>query len=448
MKYIKDKKVLSAQYLGVIDEFKSDTKYETFENDNWTFFRPKEFSNSLPEYGFKIHLSATIYNYLDILKPFYIYIRKTDVEWKVVSSFRMLERQNIGYNGYSQIGKFITIYPYNTKMFCDLLNDLELIFKSFRSIKIPSDFQYMFSQIVYYRYGEIQKVGEGSSFVDKRNGEIPKEVHVPVEDYYIKRLNELPKHIWVIDLVKHSGKNLVYKAFDANIKRIVYLKAALYLSNIDIYGTDSMNRLTIEKRALKKLENIYFVPKLLDEFYVNDCYFIELSSINGQSILNLFIENPMTPINERISIVYKIIDRMQELLEYGIVYVDISMSNILIDDLGDIHIIDFEYCKILNEWNPPDIVAGCIGFYDPKYTAVDDKRTIFAIAALLLYMENFCDFKRIIDDNYEERLYDLLKIEFYRNSLFYNVYEKAFSHTISSLVDLKLMIQASIDNAK
>ena len=130
MNYNNDKKSLQIEYRQLIDSAKKNFDYYVEENEYWTFFTPKKRNNQLPKQGFKIHLSATIFNFTIIFKLFYNYIKETDIGWKVLKSFRDLERQNIGFNGFSQIGKFITIYPNNDRVFINLLYDLSLLFKS------------------------------------------------------------------------------------------------------------------------------------------------------------------------------------------------------------------------------------------------------------------------------------------------------------------------------
>ena len=227
------------------------------------------------------------------------------------------------------------------------------------------------------------------------------------------------------------------KAFDTKIREVVFLKEATYLSNIDIYGTDSLDRLAVEKRVLMKTNDLQFIPKLLDDFYVEDHYFLEIQQIKGENLLDFMQKNLNLDIYSKVQIVKKLIDRLEVLLKLGIIYVDISFSNIIITEDGEINLIDFEYCKILGEWNPPDIIAGCIGFYDPQYTTVDENRTIFAVAALLLYMEKFTVVKKLFKSKDEERFLDFLKENFYVDTIFYHIYRNAFLHKFKNLADLR-----------
>lgn len=77
-----------------------------------------------------------------------------------------LTLQNAGIYGYSQVGKFITIYPNSDDELNRLLVELEMLFKGVKGIPIPSDFKFQLSDVVYYRYGEFIK---DPSYRDMRN---------------------------------------------------------------------------------------------------------------------------------------------------------------------------------------------------------------------------------------------------------------------------------------
>ena len=95
MTYNSDKRNLQIQYQALLDNAKQSPEYYVEENECWTFFRSRKSTGRLPSQGFKIHLSATICNLNTIFELFYNYIKSTNLEWKVIKSFRDLERHNI-----------------------------------------------------------------------------------------------------------------------------------------------------------------------------------------------------------------------------------------------------------------------------------------------------------------------------------------------------------------
>src|SRR3954462_13598367 len=67
----------------------------------------------LPFQGFKLHVSATILNSHQIFDITISYLLENFLAFKVIGNNSLLGKLNDNYFGYSQVGKFITIYPLN-----------------------------------------------------------------------------------------------------------------------------------------------------------------------------------------------------------------------------------------------------------------------------------------------------------------------------------------------
>ena len=182
--------------------------------------------------GFKIHLSATIVNATAIAESFFKFIKTNnfDINFKILSSLKELTLQNAGIYGYSQVGKFITIYPNSDDELNRLLVELEMLFKGVKGIPIPSDFKFQLSDVVYYRYGEFIK---DPSYRDMRNKTIPADVKVPISDYYIDRYDNIPSEYLILKVLIRNAKGGVYKVFNIHSKQVVILKESKNLSMID-----------------------------------------------------------------------------------------------------------------------------------------------------------------------------------------------------------------------
>ncbi|WP_156889996.1 class III lanthionine synthetase LanKC N-terminal domain-containing protein [Planococcus lenghuensis] len=119
--------------------------------------------NTLPSEGFKLHISATIKNVLDILKSIKTYLDSNLINYKIIKSIDHLMMLNRGLYGYTQIGKAITIYPIDKEDSIKIAFTIDNLTKNFHSPKIPTDNRLHTNSIVHYRYG--------SFFIDK-NGSI------------------------------------------------------------------------------------------------------------------------------------------------------------------------------------------------------------------------------------------------------------------------------------
>lgn len=434
MSYIRDKKEKRDLFHAYISEIQEEKKYRFKRDKHWLYCKNKERNIIYPHKGFKIHLSATINNAYFILKKFYAYAKLKKFEWKVLFDYRILERQNLGQYGYSQIGKFITIYPENDRDLCSILSDLELIYKGDRSISIPSDFPYMNSQIVYYRYGDILVTTTSN---DPRQKIIPKDILVPIDDYYIRRENKLPAHIFILDTKRVSGKGAVYEVFNIKKQCITFIKKASFLSNVDIYGVDAINRLHNEKRILSSLESITFVPKVIDDFYIGENYFLEISKIQAKSLWEKIEDIASWSNQKKVKLTIQIASLLSELLKRGVIYNDLSFSNVLMNDNGKIFIIDFEYCTFLNYWNFPSIIAGSIGFYSTDYNKNDEKKVVFSIAAFLLNLQFFDSYIQEVSQDNEQAIRKRFFYDFYKGSQYRNIFKKAFSFQYNKIGELK-----------
>ncbi|MDS3184213.1 hypothetical protein RK478_02830, partial [Streptococcus pneumoniae] len=191
---------------------------DNFSDEHWLYNLP---SNITQSKGFKIHLSASILNANLVAKKFFdfIFSREKKINFKILVSIKELSLQNTGLNGYSQVGKFITIYPKDNKEFQRLLHKLEILYKGVKGVNIPSDFRFQLSEVVYYRYGEFVK---DSTFKDKRDKKIPSNVNVPIRDYYIPRYNTIPDQYIILEVISKNAKGGVYKPqlFTPNLKTI------------------------------------------------------------------------------------------------------------------------------------------------------------------------------------------------------------------------------------
>lgn len=434
MTYVDDKRKKRNLFQSFIAKIEADNWYIKYKDNHWLYCSCKQNENfSYPEKGFKIHLSATINNAHMILKKFYSYGKLKKLEWKVVFDYRVLERQNLGRYGYSQIGKFITIYPKNDRELCETLSDLEIMYKEYRSVNIPSDYSYMNSQVVYYRYGDII---QNKNSNDDRQRMIPEKIHVPVIDYYVRREYKLPQHIIVFDVKLASGKSSVYQVFNTKRRCITFLKSAKFLNNIDIYGVDAVNRLQNEKRVLLKLKNCKYTPKVVDDFYIEDTYFLEITAIPGIPLKEKEQWIRSLSIVEKIDLTLKVSILLKKLIEQGIYYRDLSFSNILIDNSGEVFIIDFEYCFISEDWNLPEIIAGSIGFYTTDANRTKEQQIVFSIVAFLLNLIFFDSYIEIALTDNQSAMERRFSSDFYGESCCKNIFDKAFLFKYRKFEDL------------
>lgn len=323
-----------------IKEFDSllNSKIPLTTNEKKSFWIYRINQKKLPKNGFKIHISANINNAKNIAEIFFSYIDKYELNYKIVSSLQNLEKQNFGINGYSQVGKFITIYPVNKIQLQKTLFDLEILYKNFKSPNIPSDFSYMNSEVVYYRYGEFIINDE---FKDRRDKKIPSKLRVPILDYTIPRYNQIPSKYIILEVIKKNFKGGIYKVFNTEKLNISILKEGSFQGNMDVYNVDSMNRVYWELLILKELKSESFSPNLLNYFYIGRSLFIEIEYIEGKTFKEILDISKQFS-TERFILILNILVKLNT--KYSISFRDISFENIIFNQEGSVKFIDFEYC--------------------------------------------------------------------------------------------------------
>src|SRR6266567_5906917 len=110
--------------------------------------------NTLPQQGWKIHVSSTPSNARDVLQRVSSVLfnrRDTDFKFSLdMSTLFLMNSKNWSRGG---AGKFITIYPHDKPQFLDLIEQLHRVTEGLRGPYILSDHRYKTSGVLFYRFG-------------------------------------------------------------------------------------------------------------------------------------------------------------------------------------------------------------------------------------------------------------------------------------------------------
>src|SRR6202040_1292586 len=119
---------LETEWQELADEF---LPVQTEDAANWRYSRPMRPDD--PTQGWKLHISATILNAVAVLKVCAPYLRSQDILFKACTTIDTLSKLNSGMLfGFSQIGKFITVYPQTAALALRVAADLDKLTASFR----------------------------------------------------------------------------------------------------------------------------------------------------------------------------------------------------------------------------------------------------------------------------------------------------------------------------
>lgn len=328
---------------------------------------------SIPLQGIKLHVSGTIVSAQALAKLLVPYLIKKRVAFKIIGDLLNLAYLNRGLYGFSQIGKFITVYPRNLEECCAVADELTRLTRDFQGPEIPSDFPVTPDGIIYYRYGAFHNEEpyiispDGQRFEDQRGknpipdwADNPFAVPSPVK--------ALPNRYIVYDVLRSRGKGAVYRALDVgncSADKVIIKEYRSY-GEVDTSGEDALVRCMWEERVLKQLEKHTpeIVPRIIDLFETKTRRFLVLSDVGEVSLKTLIKEHEID-YSRAVTIALGLVRSVSKIHSQGIVLCDLSPDNVILKKQNDgVILIDFEYAwETLRGKIAP---VGTVGFAPPE----------------------------------------------------------------------------------
>jgi Protein kinase domain len=318
-----------------------------------------------PEQGWKIHVSATILSAAEVFSRVHPILRKYDALFKIPARPELLASLNVGLPDFSQVGKFLTVYPRSTTEAKALARELHLATRGLSGPRIPFDVRYHPNSLVHYRYGAFRRTAKnpggvirhpsGKLITDKRGPgrALPTWLEDPFQDAPPK--SPAPRGPIGIQLLAYKvrtqrGKGGVYEALDLSVSppRRVILKEGRRHGETDGHGEDGYARIKQEARVLRSLREVGLpVPEIFCEFVQNGNRYLVLERVVGRPLIPFGRLHPKKISWRRAE---KILDRLEPILSKihraGWVWRDCKPSHILVQR-DQFRLIDFEgACRI------------------------------------------------------------------------------------------------------
>lgn len=349
--------------------------YLPYTNDAsiWRFSRDRDQTD--PEQGWKLHVSATILSATDIFAAVSPYLHTKGAMFKAPVSLYELQKLNSGsLYGYSQVGKFITVYPRTSEEAVSLARELHRLTHELPAPAVPFDHQYQRNGCVYYRYGAFKVIEiensdekrsylmrdpEGNLVLDNREStDIPVWVSNPFEKFengtrelHCAVSTPLQTTFKAFEAVSQRGRGGVYKAIDlsSNTPRLCILKEGRKYGEVDWDGRDGAWRVLHEGQVLEVLNRAGLsVPRLYASFQVGENSYIVIEPIDGISLNDsLRRRRRRLSIRQVLRYAIEIASLVAKIHEAGWVWRDCKPGNIMIARDGTLTAIDFEgACRI------------------------------------------------------------------------------------------------------
>jgi tRNA A-37 threonylcarbamoyl transferase component Bud32 len=323
-----------------------------------------------PAQGWKLHVSATVISAPKVFAQVYPILRQQDVLFKVPRRLDLLMFLNSGLPHFSQIGKFLTIYPGSTPEAVELARKLHAATRRLHGPEIPFDQRYRKDSLVHYRYGSFGKAKNGAagprsiidpagrSYPDRRapHHAVPGWLDDPFQKSRPKSNRASARSLLGssyirLKLIAQRGKGGVHEAVDLSVlpARLVIIKEGRRHGETAWDGQDGYARVKQEGRVLRALRNAGIpVPEVLHEFTADKNRYLVLEKTPGRPLL---ARNRIQPARTSWRRAVRLLNQLSPLLEAihrtGYVWRDCKPEHILVSR-GKISLIDFEgACRIL-----------------------------------------------------------------------------------------------------
>lgn len=397
--------------------------------------------SSIPDQGWKVHVSAAIHNSVSILKRAARVALNKRIPFKFALDKNVVAAMSSKRWARGGSGKFITLYPSDLDKFKDLLEALYAELHSEEGPYILSDKRYKDCRVLYYRYGGLRRVtqtdikGEKIPVLISPNGEAIPDVRTPyfalpswVTDPFPTEKTErkeivLNNRFLVKKAISFSNSGGVYVADDRETGKEVIIKEARPHTLMDDRGNDAVKLLRKEHEMLELLRETGAVPQPLDTFEAAEHFFLAQEYLDGLDIREIMItQSPLMLIRpslddskeyyELCRRTLKAFAQAVDLLhKQGIVFGDLNAKNIKIDtSTHAIRLIDFEGAFRPETDNPTYL-------YTPGFKSATSIRKstqgfeddLFALASSMVYMMfPVAAFSTLRDDFYDNVVRTLL----------------------------------------
>ncbi|HYN84135.1 MAG TPA: protein kinase [Pyrinomonadaceae bacterium] len=356
----------------------------------WRFSR--EESDEDPAQGWKLHVSATVLGACHVLERTGPLLRRRRVLYKAPASLDELDKLNSGlYYGYSQVGKFLTVYPRDEEEAVMLARALHLITRHTTGPAVPFDLKYRPEGCVYYRYGAFKAMEmetadgtrafamrdpEGRLVPDPRGSAAPPEW--VTDPFPPRRKTRTPRVATPSPLkttyrafraLAQRGKGGVYQALDLSGRapRLCVLKEGRRDGEVGWDGRDGFWRVRHEARVLASLAaSGAGVPRLYDAFEADGNFYVAVEHVEGVDL-----EKWLGRKNRRLSLArslrhsIELAEVLARVHDAGWVWRDCKPRNIILTPRGRLRPLDFEgACPVAR---PDPVPWGTPSYIPPEW---------------------------------------------------------------------------------
>jgi hypothetical protein len=337
------------------------------EGSFWRYSRGREPGDA--EQGWKLHVSATVLTANETLRRVAPLLRRLGTRFKAPSSLPGLQRLNSGlFYGYSQIGKFITVYPRSEEEAVSLARRLHGLTRGMAAPPVPFDLRLRPGSCVYYRYGSFTQLEmengdgtrapamrdpEGRLVADSREaaGAKPAWASDPftgAKPSREVRRNQSPLATTyrAFQALTQRGKGGVYKAFDLSAcpPRLCILKEGRALGEVAWDGRDGSWRVRNEEAVLSSMRGAgVAAPRVYSSFEAEGNYYLVAEYVEGETLQSLLNRRRRRlKLSAALGYGARLSTLISDVHAAGWAWRDCKPSNIIVTRGGVLRPLDFE----------------------------------------------------------------------------------------------------------
>ncbi|MET9913379.1 class III lanthionine synthetase LanKC [Streptomyces sp. NPDC006476] len=359
----------------------------------WTNLTPD--GASLADQGWKIHLSATPQTAEVTLGRAAAVCLAHGVPFKFLRSEQALLLMSDKNMSRGTSGKFVTVYPSDDTQLEAMLGELVIALDGLPGPYILSDLR-IGQGPVYVRYGAFveqrcpDEDGVPAPALRDPSGELVPDVRAPVFHVpeWVKVPPVLEPHVvarrearddgfpYVIREALHfSNAGGIYRAEHRETGQQVVLREARPFSGLDGAGSDAVERLHNEYRALMRLQGLDCVPRLHGLRTVWEHHLLIEEYVEGPTLMEATISRYPLPGRDMseaafrtyagwvATVIGNLAAALDALHERGVCFRDVHPRNVIVRPDDSVVLVDFEYAADLAERNLPRV--GAAGFTAP-----------------------------------------------------------------------------------
>jgi serine/threonine-protein kinase len=169
---------------------------------------------------------------------------------------------------------------------------------------------------------------------------------------------------WITRIIKQGGQGSVYQGIDQH-GRIYAIKEMRDHFTDPKERIEAMHRFDAEAEILQRLSHPR-VPRVYSHFTDEGRHYLTMDFVSGDDLEHIAERRGAIPEPEVLEWAAQICDVLDHLHSEGLVYRDVKPSNIMLDQNGDIKLVDFGIAKILKPSNRGGTQIGTPGYAPPE----------------------------------------------------------------------------------